>query len=133
MLLPEMPLEEWDEACLTLAVRQSRTVTTLSPLAHLIPQTRLRFIVWLMVAMVPSRREGLWESKDFQHLDTLIKFWGVCLHLLDYANSDSGAEMCRICGVSYFLPIWVETMVGIYSLDDLGSIPWGKECRCLER
>jgi hypothetical protein len=81
-----MPLEEWDEACLTLAVRQSRTVTTLSPLAHLIPQTRLRFIVWLMVAMVPSRREGLWESKDFQHLDTLIKFWGVCLHLLDYAQ-----------------------------------------------
>jgi hypothetical protein len=43
----EMSKKDWDDACQVLEARQSRTMA--SPLAHLTPQMRLRFMAWLIV------------------------------------------------------------------------------------
>lgn len=121
---PDMPPDEWTKACSALEVRRTRT-TLSSSLAHITPQTRLRFITWLMVVGLP-RRGKMW-SRDFRMLGTFILDWAKLMTLPGTAN------FCGTCRVSHFLPTWLENMLAVYLIDDLRSIPWDNECSCLER
>ncbi|KAJ7883477.1 hypothetical protein B0H14DRAFT_1428654 [Mycena olivaceomarginata] len=38
---------------------------------------------------------------------------------------------CGVCGVSGTLPVWIETMLEVYSPDDLRLLSWDRECYCL--
>lgn len=128
---PEMPVIYWGDACRALEARRPRTTAYLSPLAHLTPQTRLRFIAWLIVAG-PVRKDQILREGDFPSLEISITRWGTSMS--DTLHSaDSYAEYCDICGVSHLLSSWVETMLKIYLLDDLRSIPWYHACGCWER
>jgi hypothetical protein len=104
---------DWDKACQALETRQSRTMVT--PLAHVTSQIRLRFMAWLIL-VGPLRKDIRVEGHDI-HIDDLIFNWAKSLNLHDRA-----AETCDICQVSRLFPIWIETMIQVYSLDDLRSI-----------
>jgi hypothetical protein len=119
-----MDSEYWNEACQALEMRQSRAMA--SPLTHVTPQIRLYFMAWLMLAG-PLRRDIRLEGRVID-IDRLVIDWATSLNL-----HDGVAEPCDICGVSHLLPIWIETMLQVYSLNDLRSIPWHDKCDCLGR
>ncbi|KAF8140745.1 hypothetical protein K438DRAFT_1785437 [Mycena galopus ATCC 62051] len=60
-------------------------------------------------------------------MNMLILEWASLTELLP-----ENAESCNVCGVSGVLPIWIDTMLEVYSRDDLRSLPWHHKCRCLE-
>ncbi|KAF7369146.1 Protein kinase domain-containing protein [Mycena venus] len=120
--IPEM---DWDDACRAYEVRRSRATTSASPLVHLTPLTRLRFIAWLIV--VGPLRKG--HILKWGNIDELILRWGASISFR-MANSD--VEACKSCGVSHLLPIWIETMLNVYSLSDVRAIPWHHTCSCFE-
>ncbi|KAJ7093746.1 kinase-like domain-containing protein [Mycena epipterygia] len=98
-----------------------------SPLTHVTAQIRLRFMAWLIL-VGPIRKEQRLDGQgsDF-YIPFLIFYWAKLLKLHDEAE-----ETCDICTVSHLLPIWIETMLQVYSLDDLRSIHWHVECDCLD-
>ncbi|KAJ7038889.1 hypothetical protein C8F04DRAFT_1321498 [Mycena alexandri] len=124
----KLPADDWASASLALETRQSSRVTTPISLAHLAPQTRIHFVAWLIIAG-PLRAEEIMRN-DIRKLDISIASWGKMLRL---ACADSHPGPCEICEVSHLLPIWVGMMLKVYSLDDLRSIPWNRECSCLEK
>lgn len=125
-----MPLECWDTACRALEARLSRRKMPASPLTHLAPRTRLRFIAWLIVAG-PVRRDRIFRwfwQEGYRRIDPIISEWAALTLALPGAQ-----ESCSICRVSHLLPIWFETMLEIYMLEDLQSIPWDHTCSCFQR
>ncbi|KAJ7883556.1 hypothetical protein B0H14DRAFT_1429860 [Mycena olivaceomarginata] len=76
----------------------------------------------------PMRKAQIPRRGDFQ---SLIKRWGRYMSL--HSTDESWAEICTICRVSHFLATWVETMLKVYLLDDLRSIPWYHACGCWEK
>ncbi|KAJ7088699.1 hypothetical protein C8R44DRAFT_443990 [Mycena epipterygia] len=123
-----LPEEDWCSACAALDVRITTPRTPArEALTHLSVLNRVRMVGWLIVAG-PMRQHQLQdEDHRFQNLAMLIAVWGRVFH-----SHSSDSEVCTRCGVSHILPIWVETMLEVYSLDDLRSIPWPYGCQCLE-
>ncbi|KAJ6551299.1 hypothetical protein B0H19DRAFT_1157146 [Mycena capillaripes] len=103
-----------------LEVRQSRPKVPASPLAHLAPRTRFRFIAWLLMTG-PLRDPGKLRS-----VEVLIPEWAKLMNL----RSDT--KTCDTCRVSHLLPIWSETMLTVYSYEDLQSVPWDQGCDCFQ-
>jgi hypothetical protein len=62
----------------------------------------------------------------------LIKAWATSTTMveLDFIPS---IQHCKICGVSQWLDPWITTMLEVYSVDHLASIPWRCTCTCLMR
>jgi hypothetical protein len=125
-LVPDMPVVDWDKACHALGEHQLESRPIDGPLSHLAPQTRLRFISWLIVAEI-GRKEHLLQAGEIGSLEELIAWWGSSM-VVDYDE-----EPCGLCGVSDLLKIWLETILEVYMLDDLWSIPWYAECSCFKR
>jgi hypothetical protein len=98
-----------------------RTAVAATPLAHLTPQTRLRFVAWLLVAG-PLRKKTILQNKRVPSITTLIRRWSKAIAL------PLTGETCDVCGVSGVLPVWIETMLEVYSRDDLRSLPWDYKC-----
>jgi hypothetical protein len=130
--LTERPqaIYNWDNASSDLEARQSQITASVGLLASLTPQNRFRFIAWLIIAG-PVKRD-LISRQVFRSLDIfkLILLWGTTVSV---HPADSEMETCKICGISHFLPIWIETMLTVYLVDDLESVPWNPACDCLER
>ncbi|KAJ7877010.1 hypothetical protein B0H13DRAFT_993884 [Mycena leptocephala] len=123
----EIPRVYWVNFCPILEARPSRTTT--SPLGHLTPQTRLRFIAWLIIAGFESFRvEKISRKRGFGKLHASIACWG---KLMSIQGSD--VETCETCGISHLLNVWLETMLEVYLLDDLQAIRSYHACVCLER
>jgi hypothetical protein len=120
-----MTEENWNYAFQALAVHLSRTIV-IAPLAHLPPQTRLRFIAWLLVA-------GLFQK------DYISQYWGIpsiAMLIRRWARVVAlplTGGICQACRISDVLSVWIETMLAIYSRDDVGSLPWDHACDCLHR
>ncbi|KAJ7807499.1 hypothetical protein B0H13DRAFT_1928984 [Mycena leptocephala] len=106
-----------------LETRQLERRRMASPLSHLTPQSRFRFMAWFIVAEVA--RKGQLKTGHIGGLHDLIACWGMSLDIVG-----SHEERCRICGVSGILGIWLKTMLEVYMLDDLRLIPWYPECSC---
>ncbi|KAF7369136.1 Protein kinase domain-containing protein [Mycena venus] len=123
-----VPLKEWDDACRALSARLSRKTAPASsrPLAHLTPPIRLRFIAWLLLAG-PLERTRILLDAGFPGIGSLIYDWANALQYLGPA-----ATICKVCRISHALPIWIATMLEVYSLEDVRSIPWYYECNCLD-
>jgi hypothetical protein len=121
-----MPLVDWTVACQALETRQLERRRMASPLSHLTPQSRFRFMAWFIVAEVA--RKGQLKTGHIGGLHDLIACWGMSLDIVG-----SHGERCRICGVSGILGIWLKTMLEVYMLDDLRLIPWYPECSCFNR
>jgi hypothetical protein len=152
----EMPVVGWDDACSALEARLSRTAGSVGPSSHLTPQprfrfawlidplwgkknekrlscltpqTRFRFIAWLIVAGPVRKDQLLRRQEGYRRVDTLINDWAgsTALQVRGVENS------CDTCRISHFLPIWSGTMLDMYSLEDLRSIPWDRSCNCFHR
>jgi hypothetical protein len=118
--------EDWNDAFEALEARFSRTAVAASPVAHLPSQARLRFIAWLVVAG-PLRKQTVMRVADIPSIAMLIYSWAQVTDLPLTGGT------CDVCGVSGVLPIWIETMLEIYSPDDLRLLSWNEECNCLHR
>ncbi|KAJ7719092.1 hypothetical protein DFH07DRAFT_1067933 [Mycena maculata] len=112
---------DWVDACRALGGRKDRTQRS-PPLAHLDPRTRIRVIAWLITAAATRKGDGL---------EILITKWAEITVL--QLKPESAQKICLLCGVSHLLPMWMGTMLEVYSLDDLRSIPCRYHCKCLER
>ncbi|KAJ7790660.1 hypothetical protein B0H14DRAFT_208361 [Mycena olivaceomarginata] len=131
--IPESSLEmsafEWAHASQALEERPPQR-PTVSPVSHLAAHTRLRFIAWLIVADVTPK-----DRLRLAGLEPLVRDWRLCIADSSTYSSCCGAPHC--CGVSR--NIWLETMLHVYSVDDLQSIPWYPEdssletCKCFQR
>jgi hypothetical protein len=119
--------EYWDAVYEALETRQSRTMA--SPLTHVTPRVRLCFVAWLIL-VGHLRKDSRLDPRSNADLDieTLIFFWAKSLNLHDWTT-----RTCNICRVSQVLPMWTETMLQVYSLDDLRTIPWYDKCNCFNR
>ncbi|KAF7377549.1 Protein kinase domain-containing protein [Mycena sanguinolenta] len=123
-----IPLVSTDGALRTLkAVSISRAMVAPNLLAHLTPPTRLRVIAWLMVAGL-FRKNRKFKDEGFPSIAVLIHDWAKSTAL--FSNSAEAAKACNICSVSHLLPVWIETLSQIYSLENLKSLPWSG-CDCL--
>ncbi|KAJ7318968.1 hypothetical protein DFH08DRAFT_970864 [Mycena albidolilacea] len=103
--IPVFPeLLDWHTACWYLKERLGRTTVAATPLAHLTPQSRLRFVAWLLVAG-PLRKKTILQNKRIPSITTMIRRWSkaIALPLI--------GETCDVCGVSGVLPVWIETML----------------------
>jgi hypothetical protein len=119
----EMSEVEWNTACLALRSRaRDRQRQRSSSLSHLTPEARIRFMTWLVVAAV--------YPKEYQFrrvsLSVRLQCWRLSISKSQLIDS------CGICRVSDHLDLWIETMLYIYSVDDLQLIPWDRECRCFQ-
>ncbi|KAF7333427.1 Protein kinase domain-containing protein [Mycena venus] len=85
-------------------------------------------MAWFIVTEV-VRKEHFATFGDIGGLHNFIESWGISIRIADDVDSDR----CQICRVSHFLGIWLETMLKVYTLEDLRRIPWHPECRCMER
>ncbi|KAF7377585.1 Protein kinase domain-containing protein [Mycena sanguinolenta] len=124
-----------DGAYLALADfrRRSQTAPVADlTLAHLTPETRLRFITWLMVAG-PLRKDKILQdtSRSFPSVDMLINDWATST-ALRAAGAAPAMTTCSACGVSDVIPVWIDTLSKIYSVKDLRSLPWSRSCNCLD-
>ncbi|KAJ6466812.1 hypothetical protein C8R45DRAFT_478714 [Mycena sanguinolenta] len=124
-----------DGAYLALADfrRRSQTIPAADLiLADLAPETRFRFIAWLMVAG-PLRKERMLQdaARSFPSIDMLIDDWATSTALRAPEPAWTMA-ICSACGVSDVLPVWIETLSTIYSVQDLRSLPWSRSCDCLD-
>ncbi|KAJ7842794.1 hypothetical protein B0H14DRAFT_2779851, partial [Mycena olivaceomarginata] len=126
-LFHEMPTMDWSNACRALETRRLLPRPTASPLAHLTPQTRCRFMAWLIVAEA-VRKEDLAEMGNTGGLHDLIEFWGISVRIADFKG-----EKCGICRISHLLNVWLETMLEVYTLEDLRLLPWRPKCGCFYR
>ncbi|KAF8150270.1 hypothetical protein K438DRAFT_441806 [Mycena galopus ATCC 62051] len=131
---------EWADACRALEARQLQHShpRTPSPVSHLTPQTRLGFIAWLIVGNVHLKERAFpWVG-----LNDLIKYWqqlpifvdSIFDYSFDFSFGWTVTTVttildCHHCGVS-FMNVWLETMLQVYSIDDLQSIPWYQQCTC---
>jgi hypothetical protein len=118
--------EDWNDAFQALEARFSRTTVAASPVAHLPSQARLRFIAWLVVAG-PLRKQTVIHVVEISSIATLIYSWAQVTDLPLTGGT------CDVCGVSGVLPVWIETMLEVYSPDDLRLLSWDKQCNCLHR
>ncbi|KAJ7878771.1 hypothetical protein B0H14DRAFT_1628906 [Mycena olivaceomarginata] len=119
--------ENWNEAFQALEARLSRTIVITSPLAHLPPQTRLRFIAWLLVAG-PLKKDYMLQNgdnRDNPGIAMVIDTWA------QVTDPPLTGGTCDVCKVSGILPVWIETMLEVYSLDDLRLLSRDHECNCL--
>ncbi|KAF7369138.1 Protein kinase domain-containing protein [Mycena venus] len=123
--VPEMPLDCWDDACRAIEARQFRNQLA-SPLSHLAPNTRFRLIAWLLVAG-PLQKNKILQDNCFPSIDHQIYDWA------EFISLDGDAETCDTCRVSHLLPVWMETMLPVYLLDDLRAIAWYPECNCFDK
>jgi hypothetical protein len=114
----EMSEAEWSTACLALEARDRQQCP--SPFSHLTPEARLRFTAWLIVVALYPKVYRFPRA----HLGVLLQSWSHSI-----AESQL-PESCRFCGVSTHLNLWMETMLHIYSTDDLQSILWDYPCSC---
>jgi hypothetical protein len=122
----QMPVTAWNTGCQALEARLSPATVAASPLAHLPPKTRLRFIAWLLVAG-PLRTERVLLNEDISGISILIHSWA------QVTGIPLTGGTCRVCGVSGVLPVWIETMLEVYSRDNVGSLPLDHKCNCLHR
>ncbi|KAF7377580.1 Protein kinase domain-containing protein [Mycena sanguinolenta] len=115
-----------DGAYLALAATRAANPT----LAHLTPEMRFRFIAWLMVAG-PLRKDRILQdtARSFPSIDMLISDWAISTALRGAAPA---IVTCSTCGVSDVLPVWIETLSKIYSVEDLRTLPWSRSCKCLD-
>ncbi|KAJ7878791.1 hypothetical protein B0H14DRAFT_1629169 [Mycena olivaceomarginata] len=116
--------EDWNDAFQALEARFFRTTVAASPVAHLPSQARLRFITWLLVAG-PLRKQAVVRVADIPSMAMLIRNWAEATGLPLTGGT------CDVCGVSGVLPVWIETMLEVYSPDDLRLLSWDEECNCL--
>ncbi|KAF7362739.1 Protein kinase domain-containing protein [Mycena venus] len=113
---------EWSTACVALKARdrQHQHPRISSPVSHLTPEIRFRFMAWLVVVAVYPK------VYRFRHasLRALLQSWS---HII---GGSQLIESCGICQVSAHLNLWVEIMLHVYSVDHLQSIPWDHPCSC---
>ncbi|KAJ7472387.1 hypothetical protein B0H11DRAFT_1352968 [Mycena galericulata] len=115
---------DWANACRALGVRHARTASPAarsSSLAHLTAETRLRIIGWFIITAVIDKGEDI---------ESLITKWASVTHIV---TSNRTGEGCQFCGISHLLPIWVDTMLEVYLLEDLWSFSGRNYCQCLQR
>jgi hypothetical protein len=98
--------------------------------AQLTPEVRVRLFGWFIIA--GPLRSGNFHYTDFFRLNALIEAWATSTTMvkLDFIPS---IHHCKICGVSQWLDPWITTMLEVYSVDHLASIPWRCMCMCLEK
>ncbi|KAF7333429.1 Protein kinase domain-containing protein [Mycena venus] len=125
-LVPEMPTVDWKNAFVALEMRHLWPRHTASLLAYLTPQSRVAFMAWFIVTEV-VRKEHFAKFGDMGRLHYLIEWWGISTNIANDVE-----ERCQICEVSRFLGVWLETMLEVYTLEDLRLIPWHPECSCME-
>ncbi|KAJ6551308.1 hypothetical protein B0H19DRAFT_165975 [Mycena capillaripes] len=118
LLVVYMPAAYWGDACHALKSRQSRTKVPASPLAHLAPHTRFRFIAWLLMTGPLKDLGGL------RSIGVLILEWA------ELMNLRRDTKICDTCRVAHLLRIWSETMLTVYLYEDLYSSPWYHACNC---
>ncbi|KAJ7235052.1 hypothetical protein C8J57DRAFT_144733 [Mycena rebaudengoi] len=96
--------------------------------AQLTSEARVCLLGWFIVA--GPVRHGNLHYIDFLSLSALIKTWGMStVARLDFVPS---RQHCEICGVSQWLDLWITTMLEVYAVDHLASIPWRCTCMCLK-
>jgi hypothetical protein len=120
-LFPE--LRDWGIACWYLEKRLAQTTVAATLFVHLTPQIRLRFMTWLLVAL---RRTKMSRNNSIPSIAMLVYDWAKSIRLPLRGT-------CHACRVSDVLSVWMETMLEVYSRDDVGSLPWDLECNCLHR
>ncbi|KAJ7318976.1 hypothetical protein DFH08DRAFT_819419 [Mycena albidolilacea] len=120
----QMTEENWNDAFQALEARSSRTIVIASPLAHLPFKTRLRFIAWLLVAG-PFRKDYISQNGGIPSIAMLIDHWAYV------TDNPVNRGTCHACGVSDVLSVWIETMLEVYSRDDMEALPWDRDCNCL--
>jgi hypothetical protein len=96
-----MDSKYWDKACQDLGARRSQTMA--SPLAHVTPQIRLRFMAWLILA--GPLRKDIGSKWNELHIDSIIFNWARSLNLDDglqnpakyvefHTSCPSGSKLC---------------------------------------
>lgn len=120
----EMPREYWDIACGGPAGRYGPRDTSLH---HLTPQTRLLFIAWLIVSEL-GRKHALIRQEEID-LSGLIWWWGICTNMA-MVDLEDLETCCEICEVSQIMKCWMETMLEVYLVHDLGAMLWRPGCDC---
>jgi hypothetical protein len=117
---------DWNNDLQGLKAHLSQATSAASVLAHLAPQVRLRFIAWLLIAG-PVGEDRILQNQAIPSINILIYNWAesIRLPLIE--------ETCHVCQVSGVLPVWMETMLEVYSRDDVRSLPWDHKCNCFER
>ncbi|KAJ7267294.1 hypothetical protein C8J57DRAFT_363158 [Mycena rebaudengoi] len=95
--------------------------------AQLTSEARVRLLGWFIAAGLAVRHNNL-RYIDFLPLSALIETWAMST-LVDLVP---GIHHCTICGVPQWLDPWITTMLEVYSVDHLASIPWRCTCVCLK-
>ncbi|KAJ7113532.1 hypothetical protein C8R44DRAFT_984737, partial [Mycena epipterygia] len=97
-------------------------------LVHLSPLARVAIISWFIVAGPLRQSKFRSGHHRIRNLATLLGEWGTLFHSGSRANDD-----CPLCRVSSVLRTWAETVLHVYSVEDLMAIPWPCRCNCLQR
>ncbi|KAF8216023.1 hypothetical protein K438DRAFT_621510 [Mycena galopus ATCC 62051] len=105
--------------CEALKARQLQ-YRTVSPVSHFDPHTRFRFMAWLLlVAAHPLKRSTT------LCVSILVAVWARSID----SFSASRRESSTCCGINN-LDVWLETMLHVYSVDELRLMPWKPGCSC---
>ncbi|KAJ7267304.1 hypothetical protein C8J57DRAFT_363326 [Mycena rebaudengoi] len=115
----------WLDGCEAVGRRSSQIPR--EPLfAQLTSEARVRLFGWFIIAG-PVRHRNL-RYIDPPPLSALIRSWAMFTRV-DFVPS---RQHCEICGVSQWLDPWIMSMLDVYSVDHLASIPWHRTCVCLK-
>lgn len=90
-------------------------------LAGISPHERARVVGWL-ITVAASRKSG--------RVEELISQWA---NASSIPQGQAGLP-CVHCNLpDPVLRSWTQTMMHVYSLDDIRAIPWRAECQCLQK
>jgi hypothetical protein len=97
---------------------------TVSPVSHLDPPTRLRFMAWLLLVAAHPLKHSTRLC-----ISLLLATWARSID--SFSDFRLGVSPC--CGVEDHLDVWLQTVLHVYSVDELRLMPWKSECSCFPR
>ncbi|KAK6992507.1 kinase domain-containing protein [Favolaschia claudopus] len=99
----------------------SKQINGAGRLAYLKSSIRIQFLTWLFIAMARFVKDGI----TIRVCETIVT-WSRFFH---YGPAISHDTHCGCNGQA--LKYWVNIMLQVYSVADLGLMPWGSSCNCL--
>ncbi|KAK7063386.1 kinase domain-containing protein [Favolaschia claudopus] len=96
-------------------------------LGHLDSRTRLRFMTWLLLVISSV------ASTESAHISVtgLMNRWGLCC--VSQVRDDQNQEQCEICHTTQILDCWLETMLLLYTVNDLEAMQGWTRCHCFSK